>query len=168
MFVIIVAPIVASMCNASISQNKFPRSQKSATVRPLLKKSNLNPMDLNSYCPISNLSFVSKLLEHTIDSRLTQHADKHNLFSPVQSAYRKHHSTETALVKIHNDLVISIDQYRWSSCISWLVVSLRYCWPASSPWNPSSPFLCHWLSPCLVQFIPLWPYSSGSHQQPGI
>ena len=68
-------------------------------------------MDLNSYRPVSNLSFVSKLLERTIDSRLTQHTDKHNLFSPVQSAYRKHHSIETALVKIHNDLVISINQF---------------------------------------------------------
>jgi len=59
---------------------------------------------------MSNLSFVFKLLERIIDSRITEHADLNNLFSPVQSAYRKHHPTERALVKIHNDLVTSIDQ----------------------------------------------------------
>ena len=69
-----IAPIIASMCNASILQNRFPAHQKSAIVRPLLKKSNLNPTDLNSFRPISNLSFVSKLLERTIDSRFTHHA----------------------------------------------------------------------------------------------
>jgi len=46
---------------------------------------------------------LSKLLERTIDSRFTHHAVTHNLFSPVQSAYRKYHSTETALVKIYAD-----------------------------------------------------------------
>ena len=69
-----IAPIIASMCNASVVQNRFPANQKSAIVRPLLKKFNLNPTDLNSFPPISNLSFVSKLLERTIDSRFTHHA----------------------------------------------------------------------------------------------
>jgi len=63
------------MCNASIYQNKFPQSQKYAIVRPLLKKTTLDPSDLDSFRPISNLSFVSKLLERIIDIRLTQHAD---------------------------------------------------------------------------------------------
>jgi len=98
------------LCNTSIDQHKFPQSQKSAIVRPLLKKSDLNPLDLNSYRPISNLCYVSKLLARTIDSRFTEHATSYNLCSTVQSAYRKYHSTETALVKIHNDLVTCIDQ----------------------------------------------------------
>jgi len=66
--------------------------------------------DLNLYRPISNLSYVSKLLEQTTDFRFTEHVTSYNLFSTVQSAYRKCHSTETALVKIHNDLVTSVDQ----------------------------------------------------------
>ena len=66
----------------------------------------MDPSDLNSYRPISNLSYVSKLLERIIDSRFTEHANTNNLFSPLQSAYRKHHST----VKIHNDLITNIDQ----------------------------------------------------------
>jgi len=82
-------------------------------VRPLLKKPTLDPSDLNSYRPISNLSFVSKILERLIDCRIADHANRHGLFSPVQSAENidifAHHSTETALVKIHNDLVGRVD-----------------------------------------------------------
>jgi len=103
-----VAPLITLMCNTSITQDKFPNSQKSAIVRPLIKKVNFDPSDLNSYRPISNLSFVSKLLEQIIDVRFTKHVNTNNLFSPLRSAYRKHHSTETALVK--NNTIANIDQ----------------------------------------------------------
>jgi len=100
--------VIASMCNASITQNKFPAHHKCAVVRSLLKKPTLDQFDLDSYRPISNISFVSKILECVIDSRFTNHANRNGLFSPVQSA--KCHSTETALVKIYNDLVGSGDR----------------------------------------------------------
>jgi len=75
-----VAPIITMMCNASISQSRFPHCHKSAIVRPLLKKTNLDPLDLNSYRPIPNLSYVSKLLEQFIDSRITEHANVNNYY----------------------------------------------------------------------------------------
>ena len=70
-------------------------SSKSTIVRPRLKKPHLDASDLSSYRPISNLSFVSKILERIIDSRFTEHADLSNLLSPYQSAYRKFHSSWT-------------------------------------------------------------------------
>jgi len=57
----------------------------------------------------SNLRFMSKLLQQITDSRCTEHANTNNLFSALQSACQKHYSTETALVKIHNDLITNID-----------------------------------------------------------
>jgi len=106
----VVAPIIAAMCNASFTQHNVPNSQKKAIVHPLLKKPTLDPSDLASYRPISNLSFVSKTLERLVSRRLTEHTDKHSLLPSTQSAYRAHHSTETALLRIHNDLVSAIDQ----------------------------------------------------------
>jgi len=79
-----VAPFITLMCNASITQGKFPNSQKTSIVRILFKKVNMDPSDLNSYRPISNLSYVSKPLERIIDSRFTEHANTNNLFSPLQ------------------------------------------------------------------------------------
>jgi len=106
----VLAPVIAAMCNSSFIQHTVPVLHKTAVVRPLLKKPTLDPSDLTSYRPISNLSFVSKTLERLVSRRLTNHVDKHNLLPPTQSAYRMHHSTETALLRIHNDLVSAIDQ----------------------------------------------------------
>jgi len=92
------------MCDASITQDKFSASQKYALVRPILNESNLDPLDLNSYRQIS------EILEHVIDTRIASHAVRHGLFSTVQSAYHTHHSMETALVKIHSDLIGSVDR----------------------------------------------------------
>jgi len=78
-------------------------------MRPLLKKPTLDADDLSSYRPISNLSFVSKTIERVVDSRLTRHVDLHSLLPTNQSAYRSKHSTETAVVSVHNELVHAVD-----------------------------------------------------------
>ena len=79
----VIAPTIARMCNASNDHCSLPAGQKCALTHLLLKKSTLDPADLNSYRPISNLSFVSKTVERIIDSRLTSNAHKHPLFSGI-------------------------------------------------------------------------------------
>ena len=106
----IIAPVIARMCNASFEQCSLPVKQKMAVTRPLLKKSSLDPNDLNSYRPISNLSFVSKMVERMVDSRLIVYTDRFDLIPVHQSAYRRYHSTETALVRLYNDMVQVIDR----------------------------------------------------------
>jgi len=66
-------------------------------------------VNLNSYRLISNLTLISKTLERLIDARFTKHADKDSLFPVNQSAYRKHHSTESAMVRTYNDLINAVD-----------------------------------------------------------
>jgi hypothetical protein len=105
----VIAPVIAAMCNQSFTQCMFPDLHKKAIVRPLLKKPTLDSSDLNSYRPISNLSFISKTLERLVSSRFVEHTEKHDLLSATQSAYRAHYSTETALVRLHNDIVTAID-----------------------------------------------------------
>jgi len=46
------------------------------------------------------MSFVSKLLERLVGTQLQLHVDTHFLLPPNQSAYRRGHSTETALLKV--------------------------------------------------------------------
>ena len=57
---------------------------------------------VKNYRPVSNLSFISKILEKLV-------ANNH-LPNPLQSTYRKHHCTESTLVKVHNDIIITMDQ----------------------------------------------------------
>ena len=79
---IFIAPVIMTMYNASMAQGKFPATHKSTITRPLLKRSNLDAGDINSYRPISNLSFVSKVLERIIDARFTEHANSFHFLSP--------------------------------------------------------------------------------------
>jgi len=75
----------------------------------MLKKSNMDPDIASSYRPISNLPYISKLVERVVTRRFTAHCSAFNLLPTHQSAYRPFHSTETALLSVHNDLARSID-----------------------------------------------------------
>ena len=88
----------------------FPQNFKEAHVRPLLKKTSLPKNELKNYRPVSNLSFISKILEKKVANGLQAHIKNNHLCNPLQSAYRKHHSTESALLKVHNDIIISMDK----------------------------------------------------------
>jgi len=61
------------------------------------------------YRPISNLPYISKLVERAIERRFISHASEFNLFPPKQSAYRQLHSTETAVMSVQSDIVRAID-----------------------------------------------------------
>ena len=103
------SPIVTSIVNASLNHAIVTLSLKTALIRPLLKKSGLDKEVLKNYRPVSNLSFISKVLEKVVAKRLDDHMLDNNLYSSVQSAYRERHSTETALLKVQSDILTALD-----------------------------------------------------------
>ena len=100
----IFASIICKLSALSFSQGIFPTSFKTAQITPLLKKYNLDPMQPSNYRPISNLSTISKILERVVLKRLSSHVSVLRNFNLFQSAYRSHHSTETALLYITDSL----------------------------------------------------------------
>ena len=86
----------------------FPQNFKGAHVP--LKKTSPPKNELKNYRPVSNLSFISKISEKIVANRLQAHIKNNYLSKPLQLVYRKHHSTESALLKVHNDIIISMDK----------------------------------------------------------
>ena len=100
---------ITSIINLSLTEGSFPSHFKSAHISPNLKKPSVNNDSMNNYRPVSNLSFLSKVLEKVVVNQLNSHINSSNTSNQYQSAYRKFHSTETALLKIHNDILASMD-----------------------------------------------------------
>jgi len=105
----VLVPVICNLCNASLQHGIFPTSLKQAIVLPRLKKTTLDPCSLASYRPISNLTLISKVVERIVTSRLVRHAEENQLFPVRHSSYRRSHSTETAMLCVHNDLVRAVD-----------------------------------------------------------
>ena len=110
-------PPITRLIYLSLSAGTFPTQFKHAVFTPLLKKPSLPKNDLASYRPISNLNFISKVLERVLYSRLCNHLDSFPSLSPFQSAYRKFYSTETALTRIHNDLTLAMNRRQVSALV---------------------------------------------------
>ena len=77
---------------------------------PILKKRCLDHNDLNNYQPVSNYCFIAKILKKLVFSQVSSYLNSHNLHNTCQSAYRPGHSTETALLKVVNDLFLSLNK----------------------------------------------------------
>ena len=76
---------------------------------PLQKKPSLDRNILKNYRPVSNLSFISKLIEKVVAKQLNKFISHEGLLNVNQSAYKSSHSTETALLEIQNDIILSVD-----------------------------------------------------------
>jgi exonuclease III len=97
-------PIITEIVNLSLKLGVMPSNLKHALVKPLLKKMGLE-LNKKNYRPVSNLSFLSKVIESAVIKQYTDHLRLNDLHDLRQSAYKKYHSTETLLIKIHNDLM---------------------------------------------------------------
>jgi Reverse transcriptase (RNA-dependent DNA polymerase) len=101
----VLLPTVTNIINLSLSTSIFPDQFKSCSAHPHLKKPSLYKENLANYRPISHLSYLSKLIERIVKTRLTEHM---NLLSPFQSAYIKGHCTETTLLSVHDHIIKAV------------------------------------------------------------
>ncbi|XP_068675718.1 uncharacterized protein [Montipora foliosa] len=106
---IVLLPTITRIINLSLSTGVMPDALKVAILSPMLKKSDADFEQFQNFRPISNLKVVSKLVEKAVAIQLTDHVMSHHLDETFQSAYKNFHSTETALVRVQNDILCAID-----------------------------------------------------------
>ena len=102
-------PVITMAINLSLAAGEMPEDLKEVILIPLIKKICLDPEIMNKFRPISNLTFISKLIEKMVAKRLHQHMVKNDLHEIMQSSYKQHHSTETALTCVQDDFLRAID-----------------------------------------------------------
>ena len=88
-----------------------PYELKLALITPLLKKILLDPEVLKSFHPVSNLTYLSKIIERVVVMRLNQHLIQNGIHEVLQSVDKLNHCNQTALLKVQNDLLMAIDTY---------------------------------------------------------
>ena len=114
-------PYITAIFNCSITSSSVPVCFKKAVIKPLLKKSSLDSNELRNYRPVSNLPFLSKVFERCILKQIKEHLIVNSLFDKYQSAYREYHSTETLLIRLHDDILKGLDN---GECVLLLLLDL--------------------------------------------
>ena len=101
-------PVLLRIVNHSITTGSFNKLWKLSTIVPLQKKAG-SDTSLTNYRLVNNLPFLSKIVEKVILKQLQSHIDEHQLLTSRLCAYRPGYSTESVILKITNDVLLSMD-----------------------------------------------------------
>ena len=96
--------------NLSLMSGTVPHQFRKALVTPLLKKQSLDQNILKKYRPVSNLPFLSKIIEKIVLSQLQTQVEENGILEEFQYAYGKYHSSETALLDVTSALLDHADE----------------------------------------------------------
>ena len=99
---------ITKIVNLSLEHGVFADKWKVAILRPLLKKSGLE-LVCSNYRPVSNLPFLSKVVEKIATSQVVDHCFSVGKYPKHQSAYLKNRSCETALLYLVNSILWSME-----------------------------------------------------------
>ncbi|KAF7253476.1 RNA-directed DNA polymerase from mobile element jockey [Varanus komodoensis] len=95
---------ILEMINASLRDSRVSAPLKEEVVRPVLKKTSLDPKVAANYRRVANIPFLGKVLERVVAEQLQALLDETDYLDPFQSGFRPGYGTESALVTLYYDL----------------------------------------------------------------
>ena len=104
------APVLMRIVNLSLRHADVPKTLQQAVVFPTIKNSHGDKDSLTNYRPVSNLSFISKLLKKVVLEQLNAYLNTNDLLNKHQSGYRVGHSCETLFMGMFDDLLREVDK----------------------------------------------------------
>ena len=105
----VLLPVITKLINLCFDTGRFAEAWKEVPVLPSLQKPGLD-FAFKHFRPVSNLSYISKLSERARDEQFMEHLTASNLHYQPQSAYKQQRSTETALLKVKNGILMSLNE----------------------------------------------------------
>ena len=87
-------------------------------IRPVLKRPDLDKDVLKNYRSVANIPFLAKVIEKVVAVQTHSNLEDNLLMPSMQSAYCKHRSTETAFLRVTNDVLRTVDCRRDVNCFS--------------------------------------------------
>ena len=111
-----ISPSICKLMNHCISKNEFPSQWKIARVTPIFKNQGQKD-DKSNYRPISVLPILSKVYEKHIHESLYEYCNKNNILHNLQSGFRKGYSTESALIRIIDQMLFDLDSNKISGLV---------------------------------------------------
>ena len=96
---------ILHIVNLSLTQGIFPENFKNSHVTPVAKNPKGDKNSMQNFRPLFNLSFGSKLLERCALEQFLNHLESNQLTFKHESAFKRKHCCETALLKIYNDIL---------------------------------------------------------------
>ena len=82
---------------------EIQKDWKHSIIIPIHKTGN-NPSDPLSYRPISLTSNLNKIMGKMVNNRLQWYLEKHKLYNPNQSGFRKNRNTMEQCIRLENDI----------------------------------------------------------------
>lgn len=110
-----ILPFLAHVINCCLIDGTFPDSWKCANICPVPKCS--EPAEIKDLRAISILPTLSKVLEKVVSLQLREFLSSHDILPELQSGFRPGHSCATALSKVVDDIILSMDQGNSSALI---------------------------------------------------
>ena len=88
----LISTSILDLINLSLLTGYVPQIFNVAAIKPLSKKTSLDPGVIANYRHIFIFPFMSKVLEKIVPAQLCDHLQRNNLFEEFQSGFRAHHA----------------------------------------------------------------------------